>query len=162
LTLATLHALFVIQPIRFPKRSFVESVWQREQTLAEEIKKEPGGKQAKHKLGGTKRPGKCLSFLQPSSRQFSKALGADDAIIMLCNTFPAKEIPASRAPGNSFPQGMIETALISEIWHQTIRGGTFGSSTPGVVRLLVGESAPGSTAGDWRTPLEISSGVKAP
>jgi len=162
LTLAPLHILFFIQPIRFPKRSFVERVWQREQALAEEIKKEPGGKQPKHQLGGAQRPRKRLPLLQPGGCDFSKAVSTDDAIFMLGNTFPAKKVSAGRAAGGGFPQGMIKTALFSETWHQTIRGGVFGSSTGDVVGFRDPDAGMVSTADPCRTRVEISSGVRTP
>jgi len=146
----------------------MERVWQRQQALSKKVKKEPGCQQSKQKLTGAPDAGKSLSFLFRGQREFAKALGAYNPIFVLGNTFPAKEISAGRATGNRLSQGMIETTLLGKCWHQTIRGGTFGSSSSGVAGVfavdstLIADPELISPAGVSRIRCEISSGVSEP
>ena len=102
--------------------------WQRKQDLAEEIEEKPSRHQAEQAFHGTDETGKAAPPQQRNTREFCETRGADDSILVLGNAFAAEITSTRRTAGDSFPLGMIETALICQDSHQKVRGGVFGSS----------------------------------
>jgi hypothetical protein len=59
---------------------------------------------------------------QLSARQFFQAGGTDDPVFVLGNALAAETLPALRAAGHGFAEGMVETTLMGQILHGSARG----------------------------------------
>ena len=103
---------------------------QRQQSLADEIEKEPGEQQPGEQLGASKNTRKGGSLEERDRREFPQAGRANDLVIVLGDALAAKELGAFRTTRHRLALGMVEAALVGDAWnHGTIRGGAFGSST---------------------------------
>ena len=103
---------------------------QRQQSLADEIKKEPGEQQPGQQLGTSENARKGGPLQERDGRKFPQAGCANNLVIVLGDAFAAKELGALWATRYGFALGMVKAALVRDAWnHGTIRGGEFGSST---------------------------------
>jgi len=103
---------------------------QRQQSLADEIEKEPGKQQPGQQLGTAENACKGGSLQERDRREFPQAGRANDLVIVLGDALAAKELGAFRTTRHRLALGMVEAALVGDAWnHGTIRGGAFGSST---------------------------------
>ena len=102
---------------------------QRQQSLADEIEKEPGEQEPGQQLGASENAGKGGSLQERDRGEFPQAGRANHLVIVLGNAFAAKELGALWTTRHGFALGMVEAALVGDAGnHGTIRGGAFGSS----------------------------------
>jgi hypothetical protein len=101
----------------------MKRVGQFHQTFSNEKEEKPGDQNSQ---GALRKPENCRegeSLSKRLARQFFKAGGADNAIIVFCNTLTAEKLVAFRTACDGFARGVIETALLRESLHQGFRKG---------------------------------------
>ena len=108
---------FLVNPFRVPQRSFVEGRRDFEEAVANQKKKNqatmrPAAHWARRMSvtnAGRLARGTCASFFRQG--------GANEAVVEFGDAFAAKETSAFRAAGHGLAHGMIEAALLDEVWH---------------------------------------------
>lgn len=90
----------------------------RQERLAEQIKKEPNHKQTRHQLKRSNDPNITAPFPQRLLRKFFEAGGANDAVIVLRDALSAIKMAAFRAARRSLALGMVEATLMDEGWRR--------------------------------------------
>jgi len=72
-------------------------------------------------MAQTKNPLKAVQALPRRFEARTKASRAENLIIMLRDAFTAKKPAALRTAGHRFPQHMVVTALLCEVYHDLDR-----------------------------------------
>jgi hypothetical protein len=98
--------------MNLPKSSFMERIGQFQKRCADEKKEVPDDEEANDALRKLKNLRKREPFRQGSAGQFFQAGGAQNPVVMFRNAFAAEKLPAFRAAGHCFADGMVETPLM--------------------------------------------------
>jgi hypothetical protein len=88
--------------------------------LTQIIKEYPQEHPAQQQMGDANKSAKSAESGPIRTDVNAQANSAENLVFMFGHTFATKIATALRATGNRFPQPMVETALMQQIFHQGI------------------------------------------
>src|SRR3989442_242428 len=96
-----------------PEGSLVKRRWQPEQTVADQIKEKPNRHTAQQPLEDPPRADECVARRQRQPDDLLQARGADHAIVVFGDAFPAIKSRALRTTRHGLALEMIEAPLMA-------------------------------------------------